>query len=86
MAAVVATHDLEVVQVLCRVVDPNKLSELRGAEALRVRSIDGAEVLPDGTILVESQIAAASLSANGDVALVGCLGEIHCFFVGLNRA
>ena len=64
----------------------SKLSELRQADALRTRSVDGAEVLPDGTILIEADITTSTLSMNGDVAIVGCEnGQIHGFLVGLNR-
>jgi hypothetical protein len=86
MVTVVLAHNLEVIQMLCRVMASSKLSELRQADALRTRSVDGAEVLPDGTILIEADITTSTLSLNGDVAIVGCEnGQIHGFLVGLNR-
>jgi hypothetical protein len=86
MVTVVVAHDLEIVQICCRVLSKSKLDGLRDADALRTRSIDGAEVMPDGTVLVESNIASAALSLNGDIAFVGCdSGELHAFTVGLNR-
>ena len=86
MVTVVVAHDLEVIQMLCRVVSSSKISELRSVDALRTRSVDGAEVLPDGVILLESTITTCTLSNNGDVAFVGCEnGDIHGFIVGLNR-
>ena len=86
MVMVVVAHDLDIVQICCRVLSKSKLDGLRDADALRTRSIDGAEVMPDGTVLVESNIASAALSLNGDIAFVGCdSGELHAFLVGLNR-
>lgn len=86
MVKVVVTHDLEIVQICCRVLPKHKLQQLRNADALRTRSIDGSEVLPDGTVLVGSKITSVALSTNGDIAFVGCgNGDMHAFLVGLNR-
>ncbi len=85
MVTVVEAHDLEVAQILCRVVPPRSLRELRAADAIRVRAHDGAETLPDGSVLVRSPVTSAVLAPNGDVAFVGTdRGELLAFFVQLN--
>ena len=86
MVTVVVVRDLEIKQICCRVLSPEKLKELRSVDALRTRTVDGAEVTPDGTVLVESTVTSATLSSNGDVAFAGCEnGDVHAFLVGLNR-
>ena len=85
MVTVLKAHDLEVAQILCRVVSPGSLRELRAADAISVRAYDGAETLPDGSVLVRAPVTSAVLAPNGDVAFVGTSrGELLAFFVQLN--